>query len=57
MRLEIKRPKMKNILTIVMYHYVRPIDNSNFINFKGLELDKFEIQIEYIKNYSSIFII
>lgn len=34
-----------------MYHYVRPIDNSNFINFKGLELDKFEIQIEYIKNY------
>lgn len=42
---------MKNTLTIVMYHYVRPIDNSNFFNFKGLTLDKFEIQIEYIKNH------
>ena len=41
---------MKNSLTIVMYHYVRPIKKSKYKNIKGLELDSFIRQLRYIKN-------
>lgn len=33
-----------------MYHYVRPIKNSDCPKIMGLELDKFEKQISYFKN-------
>jgi len=45
---------MKNILTIIMYHYVRPIKNSKFPNIKGLELEDFINQIEYINKYYNV---
>ena len=35
-------------ITIVMYHYVRPIHNSPYPGIKGLELSKFISQLEYI---------
>jgi len=36
-----------NKLTIVMYHYVRPIIGSKFPGIKGLELDGFKRQLDY----------
>ena len=35
-------------LTIVMYHYVRPIENSDFPGLKGLELEGFRRQLDYL---------
>ena len=41
-------------ITIVMYHYVRPILNSKYPGLKGLELKSFQ-QLDYLqKNYSII---
>ena len=37
-----------NKLTIVMYHYVRPIVGSKFPGIKGLELDGFKRQLDYL---------
>ena len=37
-------------LTIVMYHYVRPILGSNYPGLKGLEFDHFKKQIHYFLN-------
>lgn len=46
---------MLNELTIVMYHYVRPIANTEYPNIKGLELRKFYDQLDYLEeNYSII---
>ena len=45
---------MKNILTIVMYHYVRPIKNSKYPGINGLELEEFINQIDFIKKYYSV---
>lgn len=33
---------------IVMYHYVRPIENSTYPKIKGLEIKNFKRQIEYL---------
>jgi len=45
---------MKN-LTIVMYHYVRPIKESSYPLIKGLELESFKKQLNYLeKNYKII---
>ena len=42
-------------LTIVMYHYVRPIKESKFPGIKGLELDGFRRQLDYLsKNFSIV---
>ena len=41
---------MKNYCKIVMYHYVRPIKNSQYPKIKGLELDSFKKQITYFNN-------
>lgn len=38
-----------NRLTIVMYHYVRPIADSKYPGIKGLELALFKEQIQYFK--------
>ena len=44
-----------NHLTIVMYHYVRPIKDSKFPKIKGLEIKKFEKQLDYLsKKYDFI---
>lgn len=46
---------MINNLTIVMYHYVRNIFNSEYPNIKGLETKLFEEQVKFlIKNYNII---
>ena len=34
---------------IVMYHYVRPLKSSLYPGIKGLELDGFVNQLEYLK--------
>lgn len=42
-------------LTVVMYHYVRPIKDSIYPQIKGLELSSFISQLEYInRNYTVI---
>ena len=41
-------------LTIVMYHYVRPIRNSMFPGIKGLELDGFVRQLDYLQEHFCI---
>lgn len=37
-----------SMLTVVMYHYVRPIKKSKFPGIKGLELDGFKRQLDYL---------
>lgn len=39
------------MLTIVAYHYVRPLKNSPYPEIKGLELDLFKEQLAYIEKY------
>lgn len=42
-------------LTIVMYHYVRPIQDSKFPGIKGLELTGFERQLDFFQeNYNIV---
>lgn len=41
-------------LTIVMYHYVRPIIESPFPGIKGLELDGFRRQLDYLTEHFNI---
>ena len=41
-------------LTIVMYHYVRPIKESKFPGIKGLELEGFKRQLDYLSENFSI---
>jgi len=42
-------------LTIIMYHYVRPIAQSNFPGIKGLEFDSFKSQLDYLEeNYTIV---
>lgn len=44
-----------NKLTIVMYHYVRPIVDSDYPGIKGLEFHKFKNQLDYLQeNYKII---
>ena len=38
-----------NYLSIVMYHYVRPIKNSEYPGIKGLEFDLFKQQLQFFK--------
>lgn len=45
----------ENMLTVVMYHYVRDLNKSRFPSIKGLDLDLFKGQIEYLqKNYNFV---
>lgn len=41
-------------LTVVMYHYVRPIKGSRHYRIRGLELVDFEAQIDYIERHYSV---
>jgi peptidoglycan/xylan/chitin deacetylase (PgdA/CDA1 family) len=38
-------------VTIVMYHYVRPIASSRYPHIQGLELHDFECQLDYIERH------
>ena len=47
--------KINRNLTIVTYHYVRNIRNSQFPKIKGLEFKKFKKQLDYLQeNYNII---
>ena len=39
-----------NELTIIMFHYVRPIQQSDFPRIKGLEFDGFVRQLDYLED-------
>jgi len=42
-------------ITIITYHYVRPIQGSKFENIKGLEIEAFKRQLDFLqKNYSIV---
>jgi len=41
-------------LTIVMYHYVRPIAGSRYPRIKGLEVRDFEGQLEYLQRHYAV---
>ncbi len=43
-----------NNLSVVMYHYVRRINNSRYPGIKGLELKDFIEQIKYLKRHYNI---
>ena len=45
---------MANELSIVMYHYVRPITTSKYKKIKGLELDGFVRQLDYLEENFTI---
>jgi peptidoglycan/xylan/chitin deacetylase (PgdA/CDA1 family) len=42
---------MTQSLTIVMYHYVRDLERSRFPAIKGLSLDRFRRQLDYIESH------
>jgi peptidoglycan/xylan/chitin deacetylase (PgdA/CDA1 family) len=42
---------MGSALTIVMYHYVRPLEGSLYPRLKGLELSDFEGQLDYLQKH------
>jgi peptidoglycan/xylan/chitin deacetylase (PgdA/CDA1 family) len=42
---------MKRPLTIVMYHYVRDLEQSRFPGIKGLSLERFRRQLDYIQSH------
>jgi len=46
--------KNENTLTIIMYHYVRPIANSKFPGIKGLEISGFKRQLDYLETNFNI---
>ena len=41
--------KNDNTLTIIMYHYVRPIAKSKYPRIKGLEISGFKRQLDYLE--------
>lgn len=45
---------IRNLLTVVTYHYVRPIKMSLYPRIKGLELEGFKRQLDYLTNKYSI---
>ena len=46
---------MSNDLSIIMYHYVRPIKKSQFPGLKGRELSEFYSQLDYLEeNYNFV---
>ncbi|WP_158089267.1 polysaccharide deacetylase family protein [Magnetofaba australis] len=42
---------MRQPLTIVMYHYVRPIARSRYVGIKGLEKNDFLQQLDYLQRH------
>lgn len=52
--MEIRGQIQGDFVTIVTYHYVRPIKDSLYPDIKGLELQDFYGQIEYIMKYYEV---
>jgi peptidoglycan/xylan/chitin deacetylase (PgdA/CDA1 family) len=46
--------KIKNQVTIVMYHYVRDLKHSSYPEIKGLDLRLFKKQLQYILKYYKV---
>ena len=45
----------ENKLTVVMYHYVRDLENSRYPGIKGLDVNLFREQVEFLeKNYNFV---
>ena len=42
---------MNRLVTIVMYHYVRDLARSRFPAIKGLSVDRFRLQLDYIQTH------
>lgn len=38
-------------LTVVMYHYVRDLRNSRYPNIKGLQIELFREQVQFLKKH------
>ena len=47
------RPSSDPLVTIVMYHFVRPVAASRFPRLAGLELSSFREQLRYVSRYYS----
>lgn len=45
---------MNNLITIIMYHYVRDLKNSAYPNIKGLDINLFVEQIKYLLRHYHI---
>lgn len=45
---------MSQTVSIIMYHYVRPLERSRYPEIKGLGVDQFEGQIAYIKRHYNV---
>lgn len=45
---------MSNSLMIVMYHYVRPIQGTRYATLKGLELERFRGQLDFIQRHYQV---
>lgn len=43
-----------NSLTVLMYHYIRPLQRSRFPAIKGLDVNEFREQIGYLKQHYTI---
>jgi hypothetical protein len=43
-----KRSTVTDTVTVVMYHYIRPIATSRYPGIKGLELERFRFQVDHI---------
>ena len=49
-----RRKEMSRHCTIIMYHYVRALEHSRYPAIKGLSVDDFRAQIEYIQNHYEV---
>ena len=45
---------MANKVSIIMYHYVRDLDQSRYPNIKGLSVELFKQQLQYLMKYYKI---
>jgi peptidoglycan/xylan/chitin deacetylase (PgdA/CDA1 family) len=45
------KQSLNSMVTIIMYHYVRDLENSRYPQIKGLNLELFAEQILYLKRY------
>lgn len=51
MILSYKKNSLNSLVTIVMYHYVRDLEDSRYPQIKGLSMDSFRQQILYLKKH------
>ena len=45
---------MSQSISIIMYHYVRDLKHSRYLEIKGLDIDLFKEQIAYIKKHYNV---